>query len=221
MASDWDPLLRTEAGKPYWNTLQTFVAHERETHVVYPAPADVLAALQLTPRAVVRVMILGQDPYHGAGQAHGLSFSVRHGMPIPPSLANIFKELVADLGVDTPSHGNLERWAAQGVLLVNSTLTVQAAEPASHQGNGWETFTDEIIRTVNNKREHVVFVLWGNAARKKRAFIDTSRHTIIESAHPSPLSAHRGFFGSKPFSRTNAALSKAGQPTIDWELTEP
>jgi uracil-DNA glycosylase len=221
MASDWDPLLFTEASKPYWDTLQTFVAHERETHVVYPAAADVLAALQLTPYAAVRVMILGQDPYHGAGQAQGLSFSVRHGTPIPPSLANIFKELVADLGVDTPSHGNLERWAAQGVLLVNSTLTVRAAEPASHQGNGWETFTDEIIRTVNDKREHVVFVLWGNAARKKRAFIDAARHTIIESAHPSPLSAHRGFFGSKPFSRTNAALVTAGQPPIDWQLAEP
>ncbi|MEI7753461.1 MAG: uracil-DNA glycosylase [Actinomycetota bacterium] len=221
MASDWDPLLHTEASKPYWNTLQTFVTHERETHVVYPAPADVLAALQLTPCDSVRVMILGQDPYHGAGQAHGLSFSVRRDMPIPPSLANIFKELATDLGVAAPSHGNLEQWAAQGVLLVNSTLTVRAAEPASHQGNGWETFTDEIIRTVNNKREHVVFVLWGNAARKKRALIDTSRHTIIESAHPSPLSAHRGFFGSKPFSRTNAALAKAGQRTINWELTEP
>jgi uracil-DNA glycosylase len=201
--------------------LQTFVTHERETHVVYPAPADVLAALQLTPCDSVRVMILGQDPYHGAGQAHGLSFSVRRDMPIPPSLANIFKELATDLGVAAPSHGNLEQWAAQGVLLVNSTLTVRAAEPASHQGNGWETFTDEIIRTVNKKREHVVFVLWGNAARKKRALIDTSRHTIIESAHPSPLSAHRGFFGSKPFSRTNAALAKAGQRTIKWELTEP
>jgi uracil-DNA glycosylase len=221
MASDWDPLLHTEASKPYWNTLQTFVTHERETHVVYPAPADVLAALQLTPCDSVRVMILGQDPYHGAGQAHGLSFSVRRDMPIPPSLANIFKELATDLGVAAPSHGNLEQWAAQGVLLVNSTLTVRAAEPASHQGNGWETFTDEIIRTVNNKREHVVFVLWGNAARKKRALIDTSRHTIIESAHPSPLSAHRGFFGSKPFSRSNAALAKAGQRTINWELTEP
>ena len=221
MASDWDPLLRTEASKPYWNALQTFVAHERAAHVVYPAPADVLAALQLTPYAAVRVMILGQDPYHGPGQAHGLSFSVRHGTPIPPSLANIFKELVSDLGAAAPSHGNLEQWAAQGVLLVNSTLTVRAAEPTSHQGNGWETFTDEIIRTVNNKREHVVFVLWGNAARKKTAFIDTSRHTIIESAHPSPLSAHRGFFGSKPFSRTNAALATAGQPTIDWEITEP
>ena len=221
MASDWDPLLHTEASKPYWNTLQTFVTHERETHVVYPAPADVLAALQLTPCDSVRVMILGQDPYHGAGQAHGLSFSVRRDMPIPPSLANIFKELATDLGVAAPSHGNLEQWAAQGVLLVNSTLTVRAAEPASHQGNGWETFTDEIIRTVNSKREHVVFVLWGNAARKKRALIDTSRHTIIESAHPSPLSAHRGFFGSKPFSRTNTALAKAGQRTINWELTEP
>ena len=220
MASDWDPLLRTEASKPYWNALQTFVAHERAAHVVYPAPADVLAALQLTPYAAVRVMILGQDPYHGPGQAHGLSFSVRHGTPIPPSLANIFKELVSDLGAAAPSHGNLEQWAAQGVLLVNSTLTVRAAEPTSHQGNGWETFTDEIIRTVNNKREHVVFVLWGNAARKKTAFIDTSRHTIIESAHPSPLSAHRGFFGSKPFSRTNAALANAGQPPIDWQLTE-
>ena len=221
MASDWDPLLRTEASKPYWNALQTFVAHERAAHVVYPAPADVLAALQLTPYAAVRVMILGQDPYHGPGQAHGLSFSVRHGTPIPPSLANIFKELVSDLGAAAPSHGNLEQWAAQGVLLVNSTLTVRAAEPTSHQGNGWETFTDEIIRSVNSKREHVVFVLWGNAARKKRAFLDASRHTIIESAHPSPLSAYRGFFGSKPFSRTNDALAKAGQPAIDWELTEP
>ncbi len=221
MPSDWDPLLRAEASKPYWHTLQTFVAQEREAHTVYPPPAEVLASLQLTPCASARVMILGQDPYHGAGQAHGLSFSVGHGTAIPPSLANIFKELATDIGVATPSHGSLESWATQGVLLLNTTLTVRAAEPASHQGKGWETFTDEIIRAVNNKGEHVVFVLWGNAARKKSVLIDTSRHTIIESAHPSPLSAHRGFFCSKPFSRINTALAAAGQPTIEWQLTEP
>jgi uracil-DNA glycosylase len=163
-------------------------------------------------------MIIGQDPYHGPGQAHGLCFSVQRGMRVPPSLVNIHKELHADVGVDIPDHGNLEAWARQGVLLLNTTLTVRAGRAASHQGKGWEIFTDDVIRAVNAKTDHVVFILWGAAARKKRALVDRSRHTIIESPHPSPLSAHNGFFGTKPFSRTNAALVAHGQPPIDWSL---
>ena len=177
------------------------------------------AALHLTPFADVKVVILGQDPYHGAGQAHGLCFSVRRGVPPPPSLVNIFKELQADLGIDPPSHGCLDAWAQQGVLLLNATLTVRARQAASHQGKGWETFTDEVLRAVNAKPERVVFILWGASARKKRVLVDTSRHVIIESAHPSPLSAHNGFFGSRPFSRANAALEAAGREPIDWHVT--
>ncbi len=165
-------------------------------------------------------MILGQDPYHGPNQAHGLCFSVRRGVRVPPSLVNIHKELASDLGVAIPAHGNLENWARQGVLLLNTTLTVRAGQAASHQGHGWETFTDRVIRTVNDKDERVVFILWGSHARRKKELIDTARHTIIESAHPSPLSAHNGFFGTKPFSRTNDALVAAGLAPIDWDLTD-
>ncbi len=163
-------------------------------------------------------MILGQDPYHGPGQAHGLCFSVRPGVRVPPSLRNIHAELHDDLGLPIPDHGNLERWAQSGVLLLNATLTVRAGEAGSHQKRGWETFTDQVIRVVNAKTDQVVFILWGNSARRKRELIDTSRHTIIESAHPSPLSAHNGFLGSKPFSRANAALLAAGREPIDWNL---
>jgi len=216
--TDWNPILRGEFAKPYWQELQGFVALERSQATVFPPADDVFAALHLTPHADVRVMILGQDPYHGERQAHGLCFSVREGVAIPPSLANIHKELASDLGVNTPGHGNLEAWARQGVLLLNATLTVRAGEVASHQGKGWETFTDEVIAAVNAKPEHVVFVLWGAYARKKKSLIDTRRHTIIESPHPSPLSAHNGFFGSRPFSRANAALEAHGQTPIDWTL---
>ena len=176
------------------------------------------AALHLTPYADTKVLLLGQDPYHGPDQAHGLCFSVRHGVQTPPSLLNMYKELRDDLGLAIPEHGNLEAWARQGVLLLNTTLTVRARSAASHQKHGWETFTDRVIDAVNEKPETVVFLLWGAAARRKRDRIDTSRHVIIESPHPSPLSAHRGFFGSKPFSQTNAALTAAGREPIDWTL---
>ncbi len=216
--TDWNPILRGEFAKPYWSDLQAFVAAERQRAPVYPPSEEVFAALHLTPYADTRVLILGQDPYHGPRQAHGLCFSVRRGVAIPPSLATIYKELETDVGVSPPDHGCLEAWAVQGVLLLNTTLTVRAGRAASHAGKGWETFTDEVIRAVSAKTHPVVFILWGSHARKKKALIDTARHTIIESAHPSPLSAHTGFFGSRPFSRTNAALIAAGLDPIDWRL---
>jgi uracil-DNA glycosylase len=216
--TDWNPVLRAELDKPYWRTLQAFVAEERARHQVFPAPEDVFAALHLTPYAETKVLILGQDPYHGAGQAHGLCFSVRPGVPPPPSLVNIFKELETDLGLPPPAGGSLEPWARQGVLLLNATLTVRAHKAASHQGKGWETFTDAVIQAVNDKPERVVFILWGAYARRKKPLVDLSRHVVIESAHPSPLSAANGFFGSRPFSRANTALEAAGRPPVDWRL---
>lgn len=216
--TDWNPVLRGEFAKPYWPALQEFVQRERRYHEVFPPHDEMFAALHLTPYAATRVVILGQDPYHGPGQAHGLCFSVRPGVVIPPSLVNIYKELNADLGVPIPDHGNLRTWAEQGVLLLNTTLTVRKGAAASHQGKGWETFTDQVIAAVDAKPHTVVFILWGSHARKKRALLDTSRHVVIESAHPSPLSAHNGFFGSRPFSRTNAALVDAGLIPIDWRL---
>jgi uracil-DNA glycosylase len=216
--TDWNPVLRAEFDKPYWAALQAFVRTERERARVYPPPEQVFAALHLTPFADTRVVILGQDPYHGPGQAHGLCFSVRDGVALPPSLVNIYKELSDDLGIPVPRHGNLEPWARQGVLLLNTTLTVRAGSAASHQGKGWETFTDEVIRAVDAKPHPVVFILWGGHARRKKQLLDTSRHHVIESAHPSPLSAHNGFFGSKPFSRTNEALVGDGLEPIDWRL---
>lgn len=216
--TDWNPVLRGELDQPYWGELQQFVAAERERHTVYPPHDEVFAALHLTPLAEVKVLILGQDPYHGPGQAHGLCFSVRRGTPPPPSLQNIFTELHDDLGLPVPSTGDLTPWARQGVLLLNATLTVRAHQAASHQGKGWETFTDRVIAAVNDRPERVVFILWGNSARKKKALVDTTRHVVIESPHPSPLSAHRGFFGSKPFSRANQALVEAGRTPVDWRL---
>lgn len=218
MKTDWNPILRGEFGKPYWIQLQDFVTAERSQFTVRPPADRVFAALHLTPYATTRVMILGQDPYHGPDQAHGLCFSVKPGVRTPPSLANIHKELSGDLGLQIPDHGNLENWAGQGVLLLNATLTVRAGQAGSHQGKGWETFTDEVIGAVSSKADHVVFILWGAYARKKKPLIDHSRHTIIESPHPSPLSAHNGFLGSKPFSRTNRALVANGQAAIDWSL---
>ncbi len=216
--TDWNPILRTEFEKPYWEALQTFVRSEREQHTVYPPHDQVFRALHLTPYSDTKVFILGQDPYHGPGQANGLAFSVAAGERIPPSLQNIHKELESDLGIARPTHGLLEPWAEQGVLLLNATLTVRAHNAASHQKQGWEIFTDQVLRVVNEKTDRIVFVLWGASARKKKSLIDTGRHTIIESAHPSPLSAHRGFFGSKPFSRTNESLAAAGRSPIDWTL---
>ena len=217
--TDWNPVLRGEFAKDYWAPLQAFVVAERAAGPVFPPEDEVFAALHLTPYASTKVLILGQDPYHGPGQAHGLCFSVRRGVTPPPSLVNIFKELHDDLGCPVPGHGNLEHWAEQGVLLLNATLTVRARTAASHAGKGWETFTDAVIEAVNAKPETVVFMLWGTYARKKRSLIDTSRHTVIESAHPSPLSAHNGFFESRPFSRANTALLGAGREPVDWAIS--
>lgn len=219
--TDWNPVLRAEFDKPYWRELQEFVHAERSRVTVYPAHDEVFAALHLTPYESVKVMILGQDPYHGPDQAHGLCFSVRPGKTVPPSLENIHTELHKDLGAPIPSHGWLEHWARQGVLLLNATLTVRARQANSHQGRGWERFTDEVIRAVSAKPETVVFILWGSHARRKKALIDTGRHAVIESAHPSPLSAPRGFFGSRPFSRANQALVDAGREPVDWAIPDP
>ena len=218
MASDWASLKDLESQKPYFQALQQFVLEERARYDVYPAVDSVYAALDVTSLAATKVVILGQDPYHGPGQAHGLSFSVQSGTLVPPSLRNIFKELQTDLGLDIPSHGNLTSWAEQGVLLLNTTLTVRAGEAASHVGHGWETFTDAVIDLVNAKEERCVFVLWGANARKKKTRITQPHHLVLESAHPSPLSAHAGFFGSRPFSQANSALHEAGLPAIEWAL---
>jgi uracil-DNA glycosylase len=218
--TDWNPVLREELAKPYWRDLQAFVDQERAQGTVYPPTEDVFAALHLTPYEQVKVLILGQDPYHGPRQAHGLCFSVRPGVAQPPSLVNIFKELKTDLGIDPPNHGSLEHWARQGVLLLNAVLTVRAHQANSHQGKGWEHFTDEIIRRVDAKDDAVVFILWGAYARRKKALVRNPHHVIIESAHPSPLSAHNGFFGSRPFSRANDALVAAGREPIDWRIPE-
>jgi uracil-DNA glycosylase len=220
MTTDWNPLLRAEFDKPYWEPLQAFVRQERSEHTVYPPHDEVYAAIHLTSYANTRVMILGQDPYHGPRQAHGLCFSVRRGVAVPPSLQNVYRELQTDLGIAPPRHGNLEHWATQGVLLLNTTLTVRAGQAASHQGKGWETFTDQVIRVVNDKVDPVVFLLWGSHARKKAALIDRDRHVVIESAHPSPLSAHNGFLGSRPFSRANEALIARNRQPIDWRLPD-
>lgn len=216
--TDWNPVLRGELEAPYWSDLQEFVRAERRQHTVYPPDDEVFAALHLTSYSATKVLILGQDPYHGPGQAHGLCFSVRRGVAIPPSLRNIHAEMRTDLGLEPPRHGNLDAWAGQGVLLLNTTLTVRAGQAGSHHGRGWETFTDQVIRAVSAKQERVVFVLWGANARRKRPLIDLSRHTVVESAHPSPLSAHNGFFGSRPFSRTNTALTEAGREPVDWRI---
>jgi uracil-DNA glycosylase len=218
--TDWNRRLGHEFEKPYWAGLQAFVEEQRSCHDVYPPHEEVFTALHLTRHAKTKVVILGQDPYPGAGQAHGLCFSVRLGLPVPRSLVNIHRELREDLGVAIPGHGNLEPWARRGVLLLNATLTVRAGAPASHRHKGWETFTNEVIRVVDAKTDPVVFILWGEDAQRKKALIDTSRHTVIEAPHPSPQSAYKGFFGSKPFSRANHALIAAGREGIDWRLTE-
>ena len=218
MITDWNPLLKEEFEKSYLKELQSYVYEERTRSKVFPEHNQVFTAFHLTPFMDVKVLILGQDPYHGEGQAHGLSFSVQRGVPIPPSLKNIYKELHSDLGIEPPTHGNLEPWALQGVLLLNATLTVRAHQPGSHQGKGWETFTDQVIRKVNEKEEKTIFFLWGAFARKKSALIDRGRHHVIESAHPSPLSAHRGFFGSRPFSEANRVLKNSGRDPVNWSL---
>jgi uracil-DNA glycosylase len=217
--TDWNPVLRDQFAEPYWAELQSFVAGERARHTVYPPHDEVFAALHLTPLAGTRVVVLGQDPYHGPRQAHGLCFSVRRGVRVPPSLVNIQAELRDDLGVEPPDHGNLEAWARRGVLLLNATLTVRAGQAGSHQGKGWERFTDRVIHVVNERADPVVFVLWGSSARKKGSLIDVSRHAVVSSPHPSPLSAHNGFFGSRPFSRVNDALVAMGREPVDWSYS--
>lgn len=216
---DWRRILANELEAAYFKALQEFVAKEREEYAVYPPESDVYNAFQLTPFKKVKVLLLGQDPYHDEGQAHGLAFSVRPGVKPPPSLRNILKELHQELGCRIPNNGCLEPWALQGVMLLNAVLTVRAHEPASHQGMGWEKFTDAVIRKLSERDDPLVFVLWGGFARKKSKLIDTDRHKVIESAHPSPLSAAK-FFGSKPFSKINAALKQMGKDEIDWQLPD-
>ncbi len=216
LTDKWKRVLESEFEKSYFKSLATTVRDRYMTTTVYPPPKLVFNALELCPFDAVRVVILGQDPYHGKGQAHGLSFSVPDGVKQPPSLKNIYKEIAADLGKEIPPSGNLERWAKQGVLLLNATLTVEDGKPGSHQGLGWEQFTDAIIKKVSDEKEHVVFLLWGNYARAKKDLIDTRKHLVLEAPHPSPFSAHTGFFGSGHFSKTNAYLAEHNLPTVDW-----
>lgn len=212
----WKAVLKDEFEKLYFKQLTKFVKNSYEGSSVYPHPKNIFAAFDLTPFDEVKVVILGQDPYHGAGQAHGLSFSVQEGVRIPPSLRNIYKELESDVGVTPPGGGDLTVWAKQGVLLLNATLTVEAQQPGSHQKKGWEEFTDAAIEALSDKREHLVFILWGNYAKEKGAHIDRSKHLVIESPHPSPFSAHTGFLGSKPFSTTNRYLTEHKLKPIQW-----
>ena len=210
-----------EFEKPYMAELSQFLITEKQTgKTLFPPGSQIFYALDRTPFEKVKVVVLGQDPYHGDGQAHGLCFSVQPGVAPPPSLMNIYKEMESDLGLAPPPHGCLSRWADQGVLMLNSVLTVEAHKAGSHQGRGWEKFTDRVIRELEARRENLVFILWGGYARKKGSFINRERHMVIESPHPSPLSSYRGFFGSRPFSRTNSYLGETGQSLIDWELPQ-
>jgi len=219
LPESWKGVLSDELNKPYFAELSAYVDAERAAHQVFPPEGDVFNALKHTPYDKVKVLVVGQDPYHDDDQAHGLAFSVRPGIKPPPSLVNIFKELKSDLGIEVPKgNGSLVPWADQGVLLLNTVLTVRAHEPASHKGKGWEKFTDAVIRAVGAKPDPVVFLLWGGHAQKKLPLIDAAQHTVIQSAHPSPLSAKAGFFGSTPFSKINAALEAAGKTAIDWRL---
>ena len=218
--NSWQTVLSAEFEKPYYQESREFLKKEYQTQTIYPDMYHLFSALELTPFEEVKVVILGQDPYHGPNQAHGLSFSVQPGVKVPPSLANIYKELQADLGYQPVNHGFLESWAKQGVLLLNTVLTVRAGQAYSHRGKGWEQLTDVIIEKLNEREKPVVFILWGRPAQEKIKMIDTTRHVIIKSPHPSPLSAHRGFFGSRPFSQANAALERLGETPIDWQLPE-
>ncbi len=216
--NDWDEVLQEEAQKPYFQELRYALAAEYKQYTVYPPKELLFSALKLTPYSKTRVVILGQDPYHGAGQAHGLSFSVKPGVRIPPSLRNIYQELHSDVGMAVPNHGSLLHWAEEGVLMLNAVLTVREGQPNSHKGLGWETFTDAIMEKLNERAEPLVFILWGSHAQKKGAYIDKSRHKVIESPHPSPFSAHRGFLGSRPFSQANQYLESHGLTGIDWSI---
>ena len=214
----WKMVLKEEFQKLYFETLKTFLVEEKKSHTIYPSGANIFAAFEHTPFENVEVVILGQDPYHGVGQAHGLSFSVQDGVPHPPSLQNIFKELKDDLGCNIPKSGNLTAWAKQGVFLLNTVLTVRASEANSHRNQGWENFTDAVIKTLSTQKEHLVFILWGAPAGAKASLIDGKKHLILRAPHPSPLSSYRGFFGSKPFSKSNDYLVAKGKKPIDWCL---
>ncbi|QJC52446.1 uracil-DNA glycosylase [Paenibacillus albicereus] len=214
--NDWEPHLRKEMEQPYYRELRSRLAEEYRSGPVYPDMHDLFNALHLTALADTKVVILGQDPYHGPGQAHGLSFSVQPGVRIPPSLQNIYKELKDDIGCPLPESGDLRGWARQGVLLLNNVLTVRRGEAASHQGLGWERFTDRIVHLIGERKRPAVFLLWGKHAQNKAAFLDGSRHLLLTTPHPSPFSAHRGFLGSRPFSKANAFLEQHGMEAIDW-----
>jgi len=221
LEASWLNILKDEFGQDYMLKLKEFLKTEKAAgHVIYPKSTDIFNAFNTTPFTSVKVVILGQDPYHGPNQAHGLSFSVQKGVDVPPSLRNIYKELATDIeGFKIPGHGNLIEWAAQGVLLLNATLTVQAANAGSHQKKGWEKFTDTVIKKISDQKQGVVFILWGNYAQSKAAMIDETKHLVIRSTHPSPLAVSRGgFFGSRPFSKTNDYLIKQGEQPIDWQI---
>jgi uracil-DNA glycosylase len=218
LPAPWRRALAAELAAPYFAQLRAFVEEERRRHSVYPPAGQVLAALRRTPLPAVRVLLLGQDPYHGEGQAHGLCFSVPPGVAAPPSLRNVFRELQDDLGIAPPAHGDLGAWADRGVLLLNTVLTVRAGEAHSHRGAGWERFTDAVISALSARERPFVALLWGGPARAKKRLIDLARHRVVEGPHPSPLSAHAGFFGSRPFSAVGRALRELGEPPLDWRL---
>ena len=218
--NEWFDLLASEFAQPYYQTLRHFLAEEYRTHTVYPPMECIWTAFQKTPYHHVKVVILGQDPYHGPNQAQGMSFSVPAGIPLPPSLRNIYQELESDLGIPPAAHGDLSAWAEQGVFLLNTVLTVRAQQAYSHRGHGWEQLTDAVIRLLNARTEPIVFLLWGNPAIRKKEWITAPHHTVLTAPHPSPLSAHRGFFGARPFSRANEALQQYGVVPINWALPE-
>ncbi len=221
ISNDWAPVLKAEYAKPYYKKLYEFVHREYASSTVYPPAEDIFNAFHLTPLSDVKVVIIGQDPYHEPGQAHGLCFSVRKGVEIPPSLQNIYKEIHDDLGCPIPDHGDLTSWAEQGVLLLNAVLTVRAHAAASHRNKGWEEFTDAVIRAVNEVDRPIVFLLWGGFARSKRAMLNNPNHLVLEAPHPSPLSAYRGFFGCRHFSEANAFLEAHGETPINWYPEKP
>lgn len=215
----WAKVLESEFDKPYFAGIVRFLKEEKGAgKIIYPPGPEMFSAFSLTPFEQVKAVLIGQDPYHGAGQAHGLCFSVRKGITVPPSLVNMYKELKADLDINPPGHGFLEQWAMQGLLMLNASLTVEAGKPMSHSKIGWEQFTDAVIRTISERKEGVVFLLWGKFAQQKEALIDTSKHFVLKAAHPSPFSATAGFFGSRPFSQTNKLLTQQGKTPINWQL---
>jgi len=216
--ASWEEILKDEFQQPYFIALKEFLIQEKKKHLIYPKGEHIFNAFNFTPFGTVKVVIIGQDPYHGPGQAHGLSFSVPNGIKLPPSLKNIFKELVSDVSIDVPKNGNLSSWTKQGVLLLNTTLTVRVKQAGSHQKSGWETFTDAVIRNISTQKEGIIFLLWGLFAQNKSAFIDQSKHHILTAPHPSPFSAYRGFFGCKHFSKTNTLLKKQNQQPINWQV---